>query len=286
MTTPSDREIREKFKVSGSVPVYRDLPLPAELARTRSFVVHTAELFGCPAWLWKSAGGALLGVILIAESVDSRIERLKPVIYTAYEYARPYLAALPHTGVRLTEDLIAFARTPGHGHRGGLVLAPFAANLDIARPPDERVTLWRVTRGQSARQAFESPLLVDTTWLRRGAWATYATESIVDAILQPNSPRDVLDRRSIIIRASIAAPSVRIADWIDVQREGGNPQVFAHHWLESGESALLNVPWKARREGRVILINLRHPDIARLEIDDGVPLNEIDPGLLGENRLF
>lgn len=288
----SDHEIRNKYGLSDSVPVRRELPTARELATRPSFLLRTAQAFGCQEWMWETVGGALLGVIVIAPAVDGVIQFWAPKIEASYEYAAPYLVALSETGVRLSEDLVAFVESSssapqGDGDRGGrLVLAPFdAATLN---PPgnaltEEKITLWRVVSARHLEQAFQYPVPVDTTWLRRGALAAFAAEHLLQAILEvvitgSHVPDQALSKflsDRVLIRASLASPSTRVVTSVDVKQHNGDTRKLAHRWLKSMESALLLVPSRTLSDSRTVIVNLRHPDAQRLEIEEVILLNKI-----------
>ncbi|NMG49969.1 hypothetical protein GO613_17885 [Azoarcus communis] len=288
----SDHEIRNKYGLSNSVPVHRELPTARELATRPSFLLRTAQAFGYQEWMWKTVGGVLLGVIVIPPAVDGAIQFWEPRIHASYDYAAPYLVALSKTGVRLSEDLIAFVEsssgTPqrdGDEDRGGrLLLAPF----DAANPPgntlaEEEITFWRIVSASHPSQAFQHPVPVDTPWLRRGALAAVAAEHLLEAILElvaigsyvPDQVRRSLSDR-VLVRASLASPSMRIVTSVDVKLHGGDKRKLTHRWLKSMESALLLVPSRMLSpDSRTVIVNLRHPDVQRLKIEEVIPLTGI-----------
>lgn len=289
----SDHEIRNKYGLSDSMPVRRELPTARELATRPSFLRRTAQAFGCQEWMWESVGGVLLGVIVIAPAVDGVIQFWAPKIEASYAYAEPYLVALSKTGVRLSEDLVAFVESsssapPEDGDRGGrLVLAPFDATT--LNPPsnalaEEKITLWRIVSARHIERAFQHPVPIDTPWLRRGALATLAAEHVLQAILEVDIARSQAPDQAtlskllpdrVLIRASLASPSTHVITSVDVKQYNGDTRKLAHRWLKSMESALLLIPSRTVSDSRTIIVNLQHPDAQRLKIEEVIPLNKI-----------
>ena len=77
------------------------------------------------------------------------------------------------------------------------------------------------------------------------------------------------------LQTSLASPSTRVVTSVDVKRHNGDTRKLAHRWLKSMESALLLVPSRTLSDSRTVIVNLRHPDAQRLEIEEVIRLNKI-----------
>ncbi|KAI5911984.1 RES family NAD+ phosphorylase [Azoarcus sp. PA01] len=276
---PSDQEIRNKYRLPDSVPIRHELPNPQELAETSSFLLRTAQAFGYEEWMWRSVGGMLIGVAVIVPAIDGVIQYWAPKIDAAYEYAAPYLDAVAQSGVRLSEDLIAFGGSPGSTteERGRLVLAPYdgssfgpsaSAWLTVGK-----AVFWRIVPTRHLARPFQGPLSHDTFWLPQGTPVALAAEHLLQAILEgfiaPSFHDQVHARdwtRHVLLRASLDSVKVRVATSVEAGAHGGIHKL-AHRWFSETESALLLVPSRSLSDSRTVIINLQHPDARRIAIE-------------------
>ena len=136
-------------------------------------------------------------------------------------------------------------------------------------------TVWRITTARFAQSAFhgEGARLYGGRWNPKGWEVVYTAESQSLALLELMVQDDPLRAHYVLIPAQLPAdlPETRIDvdqlpnDWRTI---GARDVLQARGlvWLESGQTAVLNVPSAVVPAERNYLLNPHHPDFSHIVI--------------------
>lgn len=134
-------------------------------------------------------------------------------------------------------------------------------------------TVWRITTARFAQTAFsgEGARLYGGRWNPKGWEVVYTAESQSLALLELMVQDAPLRANYVLIPAQLPVelPETRINvnqlpdDWRTL-RSRDVLQAKGVAWLESGQTAVLNVPSVVVPAERNYLLNPRHPDFARI----------------------
>lgn len=149
-------------------------------------------------------------------------------------------------------------------------------------------TVWRITTARFAPSAFngEGARLYGGRWNPKGWAMIYTAESQSLALLELLVQDDPLRARYVLIPAHFPADlpetRVEVGQLPDGWRTIGARdmlQEMGRAWLESGVTAVLDVPSAVLPGERNYLLNARHPDFARIRIGAS-ELLDVDTRLL------
>ncbi len=149
-------------------------------------------------------------------------------------------------------------------------------------------TVWRITTARFVPSAFsgEGARLYGGRWNPKGWAMIYTAESQSLALLELMVQDDPLRARYVLIPAHLPAdlPATRVE--VGQLPEGWRTigvrdvlQEMGRAWLESGVTAVLDVPSAVLPGERNYLLNPRHPDFARISIGAS-ELLDVDTRLL------
>lgn len=136
-------------------------------------------------------------------------------------------------------------------------------------------TVWRITTARFAPSAFsgEGARLYGGRWNPKGWAMIYTAESQSLALLELMVQDDPLRARYVLIPAHLPGDlpetRVQVGQLPDGWRTIGARDVLqemGRAWLESGVTAVLDVPSAVLPGERNYLLNPRHPDFARIRI--------------------
>lgn len=138
-------------------------------------------------------------------------------------------------------------------------------------------TVWRITTARFAQSAFsgEGARLYGGRWNPKGWPVVYTAQSQSLALLELMVQDEPLRAHYVLIPAQLPddLPETRIDidqlpdDWRTIGARDVL-QAMGQAWLESGQSAVLNVPSAVVPAERNLLLNPRHPDFARIVIGE------------------
>lgn len=144
------------------------------------------------------------------------------------------------------------------------------------------MVLWRLTRRPHADLSGRGGELADGRWHTRGRPVVYCSATAALAVLEVrvhlDLPLELLPDDYVLMKIVAAdeldAPILQVSDLPDAWR--GREDLcrpFGDAWLRDGAAALLSVPSAIVEIERNILLNPRHPDAARVEVEGVAPFS-------------
>ncbi len=131
---------------------------------------------------------------------------------------------------------------------------------------------WRICKARFDPWDATGATLWPGRWHSRGRAVLYAADSYAGAILEvlvhASRPRQFMGAHQAV-RLDVPDQLVETVDGADVpgwdDPDPATPRVFGDRWLLDTRTAALVVPaLPSRPIGRIVLINLTHPDAARI----------------------